>query len=159
MPERKKSCQAKARRRLSSAPDSSCASCRTLTCRKSMRSPANQGLATGTLVASRVHANCQESTLVRRYLKSVFALAPLAVILFVRPTAASAQWGYPYPYLAPAEASLRLDVKPRDAQVYVDGYYAGLVDNFDGTFQRLHVFPGQHEIVIYKEGYRSVRER
>jgi len=71
-------------------------------------------------------------------------------------------WGYPYPYtyrLGPAEASVRVDVKPRDAQVYVDGYYAGIVDDFDGKLQRLHVRPGQHEIVIYKEGYRSVRER
>ncbi len=76
------------------------------------------------------------------------------------------QWGYPYPYppyggyrMAPADASVRLDVKPRDAQVYVDGYFAGIVDDFDGAFQRLHVLPGQHEITIYKEGYRSVHER
>jgi hypothetical protein len=76
------------------------------------------------------------------------------------------QWGYPNPYppyggyrMAGPEASVRLDVKPRDAQVYVDGYYAGLVDEFDGALQRLHVLPGQHEIVIYKEGYRSVHER
>lgn len=71
--------------------------------------------------------------------------------------------GYPYPYagwrLATPEASVRLDVTPRDAQVYVDGYFAGEVDQFDGTFQRLRVPPGQHEIVVHKEGYRSIRER
>ncbi|MGE3510097.1 MAG: PEGA domain-containing protein [Vicinamibacterales bacterium] len=72
-------------------------------------------------------------------------------------------WGYPYPYggwrLATPEASVRLDVRPRDAQVYVDGYFAGEVDQFDGAFQRLRLPPGQHEIVVYKEGYRSIRER
>jgi hypothetical protein len=31
---------------------------------------------------------------------------------------------------------------PRDAEVYVDGYYAGTVDDFDGTFQRLHIDTG-----------------
>lgn len=72
-------------------------------------------------------------------------------------------WGYPYPWggwrVAPPDASLRLDVRPRDAQVYVDGYFAGEVDQFDGALQRLRLPPGQHEIVIYKEGYRSHRER
>lgn len=70
-------------------------------------------------------------------------------------------WGYPYAgfRVGPPESSLRVDVKPRDAQVYVDGYYAGIVDDFDGALQRLHVTPGSHEIVVYKEGFRSVRER
>ncbi len=43
--------------------------------------------------------------------------------------------------------------------MYVDGYFAGKVDDFDGTFQRLHVVPGQHEIVIHMGGYRSLREK
>ena len=45
-------------------------------------------------------------------------------------------WGYPYGgYRWANEASLRLDVKPRDAQVYVDGYYAGIVDQYDGKLR------------------------
>ena len=74
------------------------------------------------------------------------------------------QWG-PYPYPPPygrygwIEAAVRLEVSPRDAEVYVDGYYAGTVDDFDGTFQRLHVEPGQHEIEIYKDGFRPLRQR
>lgn len=75
---------------------------------------------------------------------------------------ASAQFRYPYPYgwyrYAP-ESDLRIDVTPKDASVYVDGYFAGTVDNFDGAFQRLHVMPGEHEIVIHLDGYRSIRER
>jgi hypothetical protein len=50
-------------------------------------------------------------------------------------------------------------VKPKQASVYVDGYFAGKVDDFDGVFQRLHVPPGQHEIVIYFDGYRSLKQR
>lgn len=69
-------------------------------------------------------------------------------------------WGYPYGgFRFTNEVSLRVDVRPRDAQVYVDGYFAGDVDQFDGRFQRLRVTPGQHEITIYKAGYKTVRER
>ena len=49
-------------------------------------------------------------------------------------------WFYPYlgyggGYYRPWYddlGSLRIEVKPREAQVYVDGYFAGLVDDFDG---------------------------
>lgn len=70
-------------------------------------------------------------------------------------------WGSGYPYwrMAGPEASVRLDVRPRDAQVYVDGFFAGTVDQFDGVFQRLRLPPGQHEIAVYKDGYRTVRDR
>jgi hypothetical protein len=61
--------------------------------------------------------------------------------------------------MAAPESNLRLDVTPRDAKVYVDGYLAGTVDEFDGVFQRLHVTPGEHELTIYLEGYRTLRER
>ncbi len=43
--------------------------------------------------------------------------------------------------------------------MFVDGYYAGIVDDFDGTFQRLRVTPGQHEIELYLDGYREVRQK
>jgi hypothetical protein len=68
----------------------------------------------------------------------------------------------PYPYGAyryGPESDLRIDVTPKEAAVYVDGYFAGTVDEFNGTFQRLHVMPGEHEIAIYLDGYRSIRER
>jgi hypothetical protein len=76
------------------------------------------------------------------------------------------QWGpYGYPYRPygygypdAVSTSVRLEISPRDAQVYVDGYFAGEVDDFDGIFQRLRLPPGGHEIVIYMEGYRTIRE-
>jgi hypothetical protein len=47
---------------------------------------------------------------------------------------------------------VRLQVRPRDAAVYVDGYYAGIVDDFDGVFQRLTLEVGPHQIEIDAPG-------
>src|SRR5262245_39277009 len=49
-------------------------------------------------------------------------------------------------------SSVRLEVKPRDAEVFVDGYSAGHADDFDGVFQRLRLRPGSHEITLYLNG-------
>jgi hypothetical protein len=54
------------------------------------------------------------------------------------------------------EGALRLKVTPRSASVYVDGYFAGEVDDYDGMFQRLHIDPGPHRIEIRQEGYESL---
>jgi PEGA domain len=71
-------------------------------------------------------------------------------------------WGY-YGGYAPIyydnSSSLRLQVTPRDAEVYVDGHLAGRVDSFDGTFQRLHVEPGAREITVYHDQYRPFTEK
>ena len=55
--------------------------------------------------------------------------------------------------------ALRVLVEPAKARVYVDGYYAGVADDFDGIFQRLSVSPGRHEITLKLEGYRTHRVR
>lgn len=57
------------------------------------------------------------------------------------------------------DASLRFDVTPKDAVVYVDGRRVGLVDNYDGTFQRLRTAPGTHEVTVYRPGYRTYSRR
>jgi hypothetical protein len=64
-------------------------------------------------------------------------------------------YGYPP---RPYAGSVRIDVEPREADVYVDGYHAGLVDDFDGVFQRLRLEPGGHDITIFLDGYRTVTE-
>jgi hypothetical protein len=51
------------------------------------------------------------------------------------------------------EGELRLAVAPRDADVYVDGYFAGRVDQFDGTFQSLKLEAGAHHIQIVAPGF------
>jgi hypothetical protein len=51
--------------------------------------------------------------------------------------------------------ALRVMVEPNDTRVYVDGYYAGVADDFDGIFQRLHLAPGRHDISLRLDGYRT----
>ncbi|HEY5906638.1 MAG TPA: PEGA domain-containing protein [Vicinamibacteria bacterium] len=53
--------------------------------------------------------------------------------------------------------AVRVLVDPEDTKVYVDGYYAGEVDEFDGLMQRLNLAAGRHEILLKKDGYRSHR--
>jgi hypothetical protein len=52
-----------------------------------------------------------------------------------------------------ATGELRLEVRPRSAQVFVDGYFAGHVDDFDGAFQSLSLEEGPHSIRIEEPGY------
>jgi hypothetical protein len=53
---------------------------------------------------------------------------------------------------------LKTEVKPKQTEVYVDGYYAGIADDYDGAFQRLHTSPGGHAITLRLEGYRTVTQ-
>ena len=73
-------------------------------------------------------------------------------------------YAHPYPYAYPAPVygypvgapygGVRLEVLPRHAEVFVDGYYAGTVDDFDGTFQRLELEEGAHNIEIRAPGFQ-----
>jgi hypothetical protein len=70
-----------------------------------------------------------------------------------------AQLGYGYGYGYVDGSALRVQVTPRDTEVFIDNYYAGTADDFDGMFQRLHIEPGAHDITLYREGFRTVRQR
>lgn len=48
---------------------------------------------------------------------------------------------------------LRISVSPRYADVYVDGYFSGRVDDYDGTFQALKLEAGAHHIQISAPGF------
>ena len=70
---------------------------------------------------------------------------------------------YPYPGPFPrftryAVSSLRLKVKPVETAVYLNGYYAGIADDFDGIFQRLYVPAGGHHLELRLEGYESYQQ-
>jgi len=54
------------------------------------------------------------------------------------------------------EGSLKLKIKPREAEVYVDGYFVGVVDDFDGIFQRLHIETGPHRVEVRAPGYETL---
>jgi hypothetical protein len=47
-----------------------------------------------------------------------------------------------------AYGGVRIQSRFRDAQVFADGYYVGIVDDFDGTFQHLNLEAGAHHIEI-----------
>ena len=73
--------------------------------------------------------------------------------------------GWPY-YQAPyygyrydLSGNVRTQVAPRHTEVFIDGYYAGTVDDFDGVFQRLHIEPGDHDIELYLPGHRPHQQR
>ncbi len=88
-------------------------------------------------------------------------------------------YGYPYgtyPYLAypppaayePADdsgnyvvpqgpnGSIRLQIEPKDAQVYADGYYVGVVADFSGRSDHLELTPGPHKIEVRSPGYETL---
>jgi hypothetical protein len=67
-------------------------------------------------------------------------------------------WGTPSGFGSPqgATGGIRLKVKPAQATVYVDGYYAGRVDDFDGMFQKLRLEAGPHRIEISAPGLKSI---
>ncbi len=58
-------------------------------------------------------------------------------------------YGYP-------TGELRIQVQPRDAQVFVDGSYAGTVDDFDGTFQSLRLEEGEYQVELVLPGYEPL---
>ncbi len=78
-------------------------------------------------------------------------------------------YSYPYPimvygYRAPrvpvmvtpgsaAYGGVALEITPYDADVLVDGTYAGRVENFDGSQQPLTLTPGTHRIEVQAPGY------
>jgi hypothetical protein len=67
---------------------------------------------------------------------------------------------YPHPRIVfDGRAQVRLQVTPREAAVYIDGFYAGVVDDFDGFFQRLPLLSGGHTIVLYLEGFGTITRR
>ncbi len=59
---------------------------------------------------------------------------------------------YPLPS-GVAPGGVQLDVQPWRAQVYVDGAYVGLVDDFKGYYRHLEISAGPHVIVIVMPDY------
>ena len=51
---------------------------------------------------------------------------------------------------------VQLDVLPWRASVFVDGVYAGRVDDFKGYDQHLEVVAGPHQIVVVEPGYQPL---
>ncbi len=66
-------------------------------------------------------------------------------------------YGYGYSgYSGRPYGGVRIDVPERDAEVFVDGYFVGSVDDFDGRLQQANLESGPHHIEIQKEGFESI---
>jgi len=67
-------------------------------------------------------------------------------------------WWYPptYPYAVTIDDDSRLkaSVTPKDAELWVDGYYAGRA----GDLNPLHLVSGGHTITFFRDGFRTVSE-
>jgi hypothetical protein len=62
--------------------------------------------------------------------------------------------GYSSPHRGTGKVRLR--VQPAHAEVYVDGYFVGTVNDFNGLFQRLNLDAGPHRLELRAEGYETV---
>lgn len=70
---------------------------------------------------------------------------------------------YPYRFIFPppgcvtteleGHGSVRIDVPQREATVLVDGFYIGVVDDFNGTLEHLNLTPGPHHIELHAPGF------
>ena len=69
--------------------------------------------------------------------------------------------GYGYGAYGSNDGRVRIEVSPkalRDvAHVYVNEAHVGVVDDFDGYFQRLVLSPGQYEIEVRLDGYHPLQ--
>ena len=54
---------------------------------------------------------------------------------------------------SPIYGGVALEMSPYDADVYVDGTYAGRVEDFDGSKQPLTLVPGTHRIEVQAPGF------
>jgi len=65
----------------------------------------------------------------------------------------------PAPVLPPGPrptGGLQLDVEPRKAFVYVDGFLVGIVDQFKGYFQHLETTAGYHVVEFIAPDYEPL---
>ena len=63
--------------------------------------------------------------------------------------------GYYDPMPGRPYGGLRITGAPRYAQVFADGYYVGIVNDFDGIFQHVNLEAGPHRIEIVMPGYED----
>lgn len=77
-------------------------------------------------------------------------------------------WGwwpyYPYDYevryypsrVRPTMGALDLDLRPEEAEVFLNGQLIGIADNFDGWPHFLWLEQGTYDLVFYHEGFETI---
>jgi hypothetical protein len=64
--------------------------------------------------------------------------------------------GYYDPIVGRAYGGLRITGASHIAQIFADGYYVGIADDFDGVFQHLNLEAGPHQIEIREPGLQPI---
>jgi PEGA domain len=64
--------------------------------------------------------------------------------------------GYYEPIPGRPYGGVRITGAPRDARVFADGYFVGIVDDFDGIFQHINLEAGPHHIEVEWGGYQPI---
>lgn len=66
-------------------------------------------------------------------------------------------WGYGYGgYSGRPYGGVRIDLPQRDAEVFVDGYFVGTVNDFDGRLQQANLEAGPHQIEVREDGFEPI---
>jgi len=78
-------------------------------------------------------------------------------------------WGYPYTAVVIGDfgrdrygydirpyGALDLNIKPKKAEVYIDGRLVGTVDSYDGFPRYLWIEAGPHELTVVMDGYENL---
>lgn len=69
----------------------------------------------------------------------------------------AAPYGYGYGgYAGRPYGGVRIDMPERDAEVFVDGYFVGNVDDFDGRLQQANIEAGPHHIEVRADGFEPI---
>lgn len=66
--------------------------------------------------------------------------------------------GY-YGHRTPQAGALDLDISPEKAEIWIDGEYVGVADQYDGWPDYLWLPRGSYDLVAYKDGYRTLERR
>jgi hypothetical protein len=91
-----------------------------------------------------------------RYLRHSAIATILVLLTALAPLASAAQGSRAAPQEAVPTGGVQLDLVPWRAQVYVDGYYVGLVEHFKGYYHHLSLPAGSHVIDIFAQGYEPL---
>lgn len=73
-------------------------------------------------------------------------------------------YGYPVPVPGCVTAegetevkgSLRLEISQKEAAVYIDGFYVGAVEDFNGPTEQITLPPGPHHLELRAAGYQTL---
>jgi len=68
---------------------------------------------------------------------------------------------YPYAYpvqvpVAGPTGGLSFDITPATAEIYIDGQYVGLVEDYSAGMQPLSLAPGRHHVEFREAGFAAM---